>query len=332
MPLNKLPPKMVHPQLVLARQFFDEARVSPQAETPYVRMKRIHHLDVCVETALNVIVNHHGTPEEQGKHGVKKPLSWHELWDLADTISKRTTQKSLPGRSELKTLHESRNLAHHSGAVPGVETISRGAEPTRAILDFVCREFYGAEFERLQEWHVLQCAELRDWIDECAEAVDRSMNIVAVAGARFAYDSMVQAVRREAAGDLLHLQRGLPVGMERFQDALSALQEALTMMESGIIAVGLGMSFASHYRFMRICRSLYPNPLLPSRYPLLDRPQLVQVRSIPDDMGEFTVHYIGKAATYLESAYPLVFADLQMGRKLRDAPLWKHYATRDAQT
>ena len=115
--------------------------MNPAAQTPYVRMKRIHHLDLCVETALNVIVHDRGTADEQNKHGAKRPLNWHDLWDLADGVAKRATTKSLPCRAQLKKLHETRNLAHHSGVVPGNEAIADGVEPTRTLLDFVCREF-----------------------------------------------------------------------------------------------------------------------------------------------------------------------------------------------
>ena len=83
---------------------------------------------------MNVIVHDHGKADEQNKHGAKRPLNWHDLWELADAISQRETSKSLPGRAALKTLHETRNLAHHSGVVPGAEAVTQGVEPTRGAV------------------------------------------------------------------------------------------------------------------------------------------------------------------------------------------------------
>src|SRR5438093_8545165 len=129
-------------QLILIRRFFIDARHTAAAETPCLRLRRTIYLDLCVELALNVVVRDHGTPEEQKAQGGRYDLARDKLWNLANAVSERKKNKTLPESASLKTLHELRNLAQHRGTAPGADEIRATVEPVRTLLEFVCRDLY----------------------------------------------------------------------------------------------------------------------------------------------------------------------------------------------
>ncbi len=315
-------------QLILIQQFFNDARRTPAAETPFVRLRRTLHLDLCVELALSAVVHEHGTTQEQNRQGGRRDLAWHELWELAEKVSLRKTSKSLPERQRLKTLHEVRNLAQHRGTVPSADEVHASVEQVRSLLEFVTRDLFGLNFETLNEWDALESEPLREWMSDCASAVDLDIPFVAASGAKLCYDLVVGCVQNAAAGpDAWLHRRTINVHSPELAEAIGALQEnlqeVLTALESEIVAVSLGLNVAEHFRFQRIARCIHINKYGSGRH------EFIRSRGWPSDdeaarsEAVFMVEYLGKAVLMLESAYPEVFNGLKFPFPLRESGLWK---------
>ena len=281
-------------QLVIVRQFFDEARRSPAAQTPFARMRRTLDLDLCIELALGAVAVDHGSTTAQAKM-TKKDLQWQELWQAAHDAATTKVQKSLPGGSILRTLHEQRNLAQHRGAVPSAEDIAAWVEPVRTLLDFVCREFYQRDFERLQHWDALECLALRELLTECSTAIQGGEPHEAINRIRYAYERIAMAVQLHVAGTpppdtMRRVKVSSPAAGEAvnamsgiLHDVQTRFRTVLLAIEAEVMAVGLGLPMADHIRFVRHARGHLPEP---------------------DEDAEFMLHYLAKASVMLESALP----------------------------
>lgn len=316
-------------QLILIRQFYSESRLTPAAETPFLRIKRTLHLDLCVELALNVVVRDFGTPEEHKEQGGRFDLNRNDLWKLADAVVQRKASKTLPERSALKTLHELRNLAQHRGSAPSADEARGAVEPVRALLDFICRDLYDLDFERLREWDVLQHEALRHWLDDCHEALDRGQPFFAAAGCKLAYERIIACVRDAAAGpDVLHLGRHIHVTTRELADAVngiaSAMREGMLALEAELVAVSLGLSIADHFRFERESRGVVVTTMMSGDWEMTRRGLWPSDDEQARRRAAFMIEYLGKASVLLESAYPGVFADLKVPKRLRDGPHWVH--------
>ena len=324
--------EMVNTQLVLVRQFFDEARRAPAAETPFLRMKRTLNLDLCVEMALGAAVVDHGTPEDSAKMA-RRDLSWPDLWKAADAAARAKLNKGLPEGRQLRTLHEMRNLAQHRGSIPSAEDIAGWVEPTRTLLDFVCRDFYQREFENLREWDALECEPIRHWLMDCAEAIDLEAPYAAVVACKIAYGRIVETVRNTVAGpmptaamdrrvtvkdpELAKVVNAIGSSFKEFQ---SGLQEVLLVLEAEIMAVGIGLSVADHIRFLRCGRGVQVMDVGRSGF------RSWATGGDPEqhrEDAEFMVNYLAKATVMLESALPGVFDGLQLGPRPSETPLWE---------
>jgi hypothetical protein len=290
-------------QLVIVRQFFDEAKRAPASQTPYVRIRRTLHLDLCVELALGIVAMHHGTPDAQAKM-TKRDLPWPDLWQVADEASQGKLQKGLPGGRKLRTLHEQRNLAQHRGSVPSVEDITGWVEPVRALVAFVCREFYQLDFERLEHWDVLECQPLRQLLTDCASAIARGEHQPTMSKLAGAYGAVVRTVQVHVAGRLSvpTVSRNIHVKSSEAAEAVNAVSALLVQaqqnliqgmlaIEAEVMAVGLGLPMADHVRFMRHTRGHVTDAL---------------------DDAEFMLHYLAKGAVMLESALPGILNDLDL--------------------
>lgn len=316
-------------QLILIRQFYSEARLTPAAETPFLRIKRTLHLDLCAELALNVVVRDFGTPEEQDQQGGRRDLTRDKLWDLAAAVVMRKVSKTLPERPALKTLHELRNLAQHRGTAPSADEVRGAVEPVRAVLDFICRDIYGLDFERLREWDVLEHEALRRWLDDSYEALDRGQHFFAAAACQLVYTRIIKCVRDAAAGPnaAALLRRMIRLPTREMADAVNglvgAMQEAMTALEAELVAVSLGLSVTDHFRFLRASRGIVVNEMMSGDWETFPRGGLW-----PSDDEEarttaaFMIEYLGRACVLLESAYPGVFADLSLPPRLREGSHW----------
>ena len=253
-------------QLVIVRQFFDEAKRAPASQTPFLRMRRTLDLDLCVELALGAVAVDHGKPEAQAKMA-KNDLKWQELWQAADDAAQAAVQKGLPCGRELRTLHEQRNLAQHRGAVPSAEDIAGYIEPVRELLSFVCREFYQRDFERLEHWDVLECAPLRQLLSDCAVAIGRGEHKPTMTKLTTAYQAIASSVQVSVAGrmspptmtrNLMFESRELVRAMKAMSEVLTHVQQQVVQgmlaIEAEVMAVGLGLPMADHVRFMRHTR------------------------------------------------------------------------------
>lgn len=290
-------------QLVIVRQFFDEAKRAPASQTPFLRMRRTLDLDLCVELALGAVAVDHGKPEAQAKMA-KSDLKWQDLWQAADDAAQAAVQKGLPCGRELRTLHEQRNLAQHRGAVPSAEDIAGYIEPVRELMSFVCREFYQRDFERLEHWDVLECAPLRQVLSDCAAALARGEHQATIANLSAAYQAVVRTVQLHVAGQLSPNSMRVPIRVRTPEaaEAVSAMSHLLELaqrqllqgmlaVEAEVMAVGLGLPMADHVRFMRHTRGY--------------------VKDVADD-AEFMLHYLAKAAVRLESALPDILNGLDL--------------------
>lgn len=317
-------------QLILIRQFYSEARLTPAAETPFLRIKRTLHLDLCVELALNVIVRDFGTPEEHKKQGGRFDLNRNDLWALADAVVKRKASKTLPERSALKTLHELRNLAQHRGSAPSSDEVRGTVEPVRALMDFICRDLYGLDFERLREWDVLEHEALRHWLDDCYEALDRGQPFFAAAGCKLAYDRIIESVRKAAAGPdgAFHYGRHIQVTTRELADAVNAIagamREGMLAMEAELVAVSLGLPIADHFRFQRESRGVVVTPMASGHWTMMRRGPWPSDDEEARVRAAFMVEYLGRACVLLESAYPGVFGSLRLPKRLRESEHWTH--------
>lgn len=292
-------------QLVIVRQFFDEARRAPAAQTPFLRMRRTLDLDLCVELALGAVAVDHGKPEAQAKMA-KTDLKWQELWQAADDAAQAMVQKGLPCGRELRTLHEQRNLAQHRGAVPSAEDIAGYIEPVRELLSFVCRQFYQLDFERLEHWDVLECEPLRKVLTNSATAIERGEYKPTMEKLADAYQAVVRTVQLHVAGRLsvptmsrrVHLtSREAAEAVNAVSGLLEAAQhnliQGMLAIEAEVMAVGLGLPMADHVRFMRHTRGYETDPAADA---------------------EFMLHYLAKGAVMIESALPGILNGLDLGR------------------
>jgi hypothetical protein len=317
-------------QLILIRQFFAEARLTPAAETPFLRIKRTLNLDLCVELALNLVVRDFGTAGEQDQMGGRRDLSREKLWELAATVIQRKCGKTIPERSTLKTLHELRNLAQHRGTAPSADEVRGLVEPVRTLLEFTCRDLYGLDFERLREWDALEHQPLRSWIDESFDVLDRGAPYLAAASCKLAFDCIVTCVRTAAAGPnaAAHFRRSIRVMEPETAHAINSLslvlQEAMVALEAELIAVSLGLPVADHFRFQRTSRSIHATLLIGHNW------SLTPSSSWPSDdeqgraAAAFMVDYLGRACVLLESAFPGVFTELKLPKRLRETEHWTH--------
>ncbi|MGE3966361.1 MAG: hypothetical protein AB7I09_19850 [Planctomycetota bacterium] len=290
-------------QLVIVRQFFDEAKRAPSSQTPFVRMRRTLDLDLSVELALGAVAMDHGTPEAQAKMA-KRDLPWPDLWQAADEAAQAKAQKGLPCGRELRTLHEQRNLAQHRGAVPSAEDIAGMVEPVRELLSFVCREFYQRDFERLEHWDALECEPLRNLLTECLAALDRDEHQTTMRKLADAYNAIVRNVQLHVAGRLApptmtqrlsfenrELVRAMNSMAEVLLQAQQNLIRGMLAIEAEVMAVGLGLPMADHIRFVRHANG--------------------HVADAPAD-ADFMLHYLAKAAVMLESALPGILNGLDL--------------------
>lgn len=290
-------------QLVIVRQFFDEAKRVTSGQTPFLRMRRTLDLDLCVELALGAVAVDHGTPEAQARMA-KKDLPWPELWQAAEDAAQARLQKGLPGGRELRTLHEQRNLAQHRGAVPSAEDIAGWLEPVRALLTFVCREFYERDFEQLEHWDMLECEPLRQLLSECAAAIARGEFQQPIEKLSGAYLAIARVVQLSVAGRLSPptMMRSVTVPSRELAQALNDMAKLLMeaqqnilqgmlAIEAEVMAVGLGLPMADHIRFMRHTRGYLTDPTADA---------------------EFMLYYLAKGAVMLESAMPGILNDLDL--------------------
>lgn len=240
-------------QLVIVRQFFDQAKRAPAAQTPFVRMRRLLDLDLCVELALGVVAGDHGTPEAKGRLA-RKDFAWPELWDAADGAALTTVQKGLPSGKDLRTLHEQRNLAQHRGVIPSVEDLAAWVEPVRALLAFVCQEFYQRDFERLEHWDVLECQPLRQLLTDSASALERGEHEPTMRVLANAYEAIARAVQVSVAGrvSVATTTRNVRITSRELQDVVQTISDVLAQakrqliqgmhaIEAEVMAVGLGL-------------------------------------------------------------------------------------------
>lgn len=311
-------------QLILIRQFFADARLTPAAETPFLRIRRTLHLDLCVELALNVVVRDFGTAEEQDQQGGRRDLARDKLWDLAAAVVLRKCSKTIPERSALKTLHEHRNLAQHRGSAPSADEVRGWVEPVRALLEFTCRDLYGLDFDRLREWDALEHEALRIWLDDCFEALDQGAPFVAAATCKLAYERIIACVRDAAAGPnaAAYFRRTINVPSREMASAVNglvgAMQEAMVALEAELVAVSLGLSVADHFRFQRASRGVVVNVYGTGDWEMMRHGLWPSDDEKARANAAFMVEYLGRACVLLESAFPGVFTDLKLPKRVRE--------------
>lgn len=267
-------------------------------------------------------MNDHGSPKEQAEQANNK-TSWHRLRDLADQVAKGKTQKSIPNLGQLSSLHQARNLAQHHGVAPHIQDLRGFVEPVRAMLEVVCRDLYGLDFERLREWDALEGQALKQWFADCAEAIEAGVPVVAIAGAKVAYRFMIRCVRDVAAPQLPTVSSLGLGGMSipsQVRSMAEKLDEALVDQQAGVIAVSLGFSIGDHYRFLRCGVGVQVMQMMAGNL------QLTRTRSgkpvEEHEEASFMLDYLGRAALYLESTFPGVFDGKNLKTRLRDERLW----------
>lgn len=313
---------MTHRQLVLIRQFFDEARRAPATDTPFLLMKSLLGLDLCVELAFNVLIHDHGGAQEQAEQASNK-TSWQRLRDIADQVAKAKVGKSIPNLGQLTSLHQVRNLAQHHGVAPHMQDLRGFIEPVRAMLDTLCRDAYGVDFERLREWDALENDALKEWFADCAEAIEVGAPFVAIVGAKVAYRFMIRCVRESAAPPFPTVSSLGLSGVSlppQVRSAVDKLDEALVDQQAGVIAVSLGFSMADHYRFLRSGAGVQVMQMLAGNIDVWHTGTFQAPREAEE--AAFMLDYLGRAALYLENAFPGVFQGKSLKTKLRQERIW----------
>ena len=131
----------------------------------------------------------------------KRDLFWPDLWKAADDAAHAKVQRGLPVGRDLRTLHEQRNLAQHRGAMPSSEDIDGFVRAlcARCLASCAPHSTSGTS-NGLDEWDVLECEPLRNWLSDCAEAVERDEPELAIRVTTEAYSGMVSAVQKTMAG------------------------------------------------------------------------------------------------------------------------------------
>jgi len=90
-------------------------------------------LDGAVENFLYTVVT-----ELRGALNMTKNQTFHNLWKAADDAAKEATSKTLPLATEMRILHENRNMAQHNATIPDKATIQRSIVYTS---DFLAQSF-----------------------------------------------------------------------------------------------------------------------------------------------------------------------------------------------
>lgn len=327
---------MSHTHLLLVRQFFEEVRRPTQAETPFLRMRRLLHLDYCVEMTLNTLVLHHGTPEQQARLGARQDPNRGRLWDLAEeVVATKLPGKTLPERAHLKTLAESRNLTQHRGSIPSSEEVRRFIEPVRTLLLFVCSQFYKAEFEKLRSWDELEHDQLRSWFHDCDEALEQGWTYLAAVGCKAMFEHITLAVRTGTTGEIPQIRtshrtirvddRALLRPLEEFAELLKDAQKQIINMilalETEVVVVGLGLSFADYTRFLRTTWRV-PVTLRPDGDFGAARPTALQHQEPSAEDVAFALEFLARAAVQLQHAVPGVLGFVNLPGRFKDSGLW----------
>ena len=320
--------------LILIREFFVEARFAPSAETPFLRLKRSLHLDLCVELALNAVVRDFGTAEEQREQGGRRDLPRDKLWELADRVVSRVAKKTLPERSSLKTLHELRNLAQHRGTAASADEVRRAVEPVRSLLDLICREIYAVDFDRLRTWEALEHAGLRAWIADCFEAIDRGAPFLAAGASLLAYKRVVRAVRgpaslSDASLIVMHAARLHSEDIvTTIEELVDDFQETLIDVEAELVAVSLGISISDHTRFHHAARGIIMYGSHSAAWSIHPHDRWPADDEVARTTATLMCEYLGLTCVLLESAYPRIFSELVLPGRLCESAIWAKSAGR----
>jgi len=288
-------------------------------------MKGVLGLSTCVELGFNAILHDHGTPEEQSIQGSEK-TSWLILRNTANDALRRIKNKTFPHLGKLNSLYKARNLAQHHGLAPNTQDLKEFVEPVREILEIICRDLYGLDFERLREWDALESAELKEWFLASARAIELGVPMVSVAASKVAYRRMIRCVVEVAAPPSLHMT-GLSVGgfslPPGIRGIVEKLDEAILDQQAGVIAVSLGFSIADHYKFLRSGLGLHVQVAIGGKI-WLTKTGRAAAQSISDIEREdtFMLDYLGRAAFYLESTFPGVFDGPMFKVPLMEQDIW----------
>jgi hypothetical protein len=318
-------------ELLLIRQIFDEAQQQLSASLAAARLLAVLHLDLCVELALSLVVRYSSPSQQPSKWTPRQDLLRHELWKDADTALAALHGTGLPHARELRTLHEMRNLAQHTGTIPSAESIQRAVAPVREFLGVVYLKLFDQDFNRFCMWHLVSCPPLRTLFKDIEEALQLSMPTVAITGCRQAHKRIVSALREITDGFVALRQFG-PLREDprdrAIRETTNALAATMNSMRAMLIIAGIGMGVEETLRFDRSSSGLGMQESISGHLSVtIIRPK--DPERLAED-AEFMFGYVVRLTLLLEQAYPGIFANVVIPLRLRDQPLWKEVSTKTA--
>ncbi len=322
---------MSHPNsnLLIIKQLFDEAKTAYGAETPFARMKTVLMLDHSIELALNAVIHQHpqsGPPK-------KRDPGFYDLWEMADVGARALgLTAGLPNGAELKKLHRRRNASQHDGSIPSVEDIRSFVEPVRQFLEVVFAQVFETSFGQIRLWHTLGCSELKTWLDDAAEAVERlGYPTLTCAACKLAFKAIADRVGEVVGPDQpFGAVPSLPreaADLARFCEQLvDSIQLRIDSVRNYAFALGLGVPIADTHRFQRCGMGIAANQMMAGNIniALIGGVNAFHGRSDEQkfDDASFMLEYLGRLSIVLESSFPGLLDGLRLPSPLRKQSYW----------
>jgi hypothetical protein len=318
-------------ELLLIRQLFDEAQDRAALDSPLARLTVVLNLDLCIELALHLVLRDAMPSAQPQKRSLRQDVFRHDLWREADEILRGGTGNGLPHANELRTLHETRNLAQHAGTIPSAEAVSAAVAPVREFLTVVYSRVFSLDFHRFCLWHLVSSLPLRELFEDIDQAFQIGQPLLAIAGCQQAHRRICRSVETAAEG-FVRISR-LPSwpqdGQERaIRETADDLAKAINSVRMVQIAAGAGMRVTEILRYGRSGRGVAAGESVGGHIWLT-----ITRDHEPEELlaeAQFMFDHNVHLALALEQTYPDVFADVTIPIRLRDQKVWKELVDKQA--
>jgi hypothetical protein len=311
-------------ELLLIRQLFDEAHDRAALDSPIARFMAALNLDLCIELALHLVLRNAAPSAQPRKRSPRQDFVRRELWHEADEILSRDTGNGLPHASELRTLHETRNLAQHAGTIPSAEAVGRAVAPVREFLAFIYSRVFSLDFNRFCLWDLVSSLPLRNLFEDIDYALEIGHPLLAIAGCQQAHRRIREGAEVAAEGfvTISRLSSWPQDRQERaIRETADDLATAINSMRMGQIAAGAGIRVTEILRYGRSGRGVVADESVGGHIWLSITRDDAHDQLLAD--AQFMFEYNVRLALALEQTYPDVLAEVKIPIRLRDQKVWK---------
>jgi hypothetical protein len=251
-------------QLLLVRDFYNDAERAAGRDDNFSTSKGILFLDLAVEQMLLTIITALPTKVTIPKGELK----WDQLWQTASDVMAEHGH-ALPGKAALRNLHQDRNRVQHAGATFHFTQARKYVGAVQHMLATTFQDAFNFDFENFREWDLVSNEDLRRWLQHYEDQLRGGNPVACIAGCVVAYGRIVYAVREKTAryphrrdsgnmvkrylsadfSDYLTSEAFGAVAAE-FEDLQKDVEERLDLLESELVALGVGMPVMDTRRFI----------------------------------------------------------------------------------